>query len=108
MKLRVAHLGHQQAGRGLPDTEEPQVALFSCETAALLAWTHYLLGARLDEASINEADLGKANLSGASLKEADLSFSLLTPLRILTSLLSKATFLSLRLFHFYFIWRSRD
>jgi len=46
-----AHLGHQQAGRGLPDIREPQVALFSCETAALLAWTNYLLGARLDEVS---------------------------------------------------------
>ena len=46
-----AHMGHQKTGVGLPDTEDPQVALFSCETAALLAWTHYLMGSLLDEVS---------------------------------------------------------
>ncbi|MBN2290547.1 MAG: heparinase II/III family protein, partial [Candidatus Glassbacteria bacterium] len=46
-----AHVGHQKAGVGLPDTEDPQVALFSCETASLLAWTVYLVGGRLDEGS---------------------------------------------------------
>jgi len=27
-------MGHQKTGVGLPDTGDPQVALFSCETAA--------------------------------------------------------------------------
>jgi hypothetical protein len=47
-----AHLGEQKAGLGLPDTEEPQVALFSAETVNILAWTHYLLGSQLDEVSL--------------------------------------------------------
>ena len=34
---------------GLPDTAFPVVDLFAAETGALLAWTHYLLGARLGE-----------------------------------------------------------
>ena len=46
-----AHMGHQKTGVGLPDAGDPQVALFSCETAALLAWTHYLMGSLLDEVS---------------------------------------------------------
>jgi hypothetical protein len=41
-----AHLGAEQ--RGLPDVEKPIVELFSAETAALLAWTDHLVGARLD------------------------------------------------------------
>ena len=35
----------------LPDVTEPVVDLFAAETAALLAWTHYLLGSRLDAVS---------------------------------------------------------
>lgn len=46
-----AHIGAQKAGVGLPDVTEPVVDLFSGETAALLAWTHYLLGESLDEVS---------------------------------------------------------
>ena len=41
----------QKAGIGLPDTTEPIVGLFSAETSALLAWTYYLLGERLDVVS---------------------------------------------------------
>jgi hypothetical protein len=47
----TAHLGAQKRGSGLPDVTEPVVELFSAETAALLAWTDYLLGARLDKMS---------------------------------------------------------
>ena len=43
-----AHISHQQAGNTLPDTSEPIVDLFAAETANLLAWTHRLLGDRLD------------------------------------------------------------
>jgi len=43
-----AHVGVQKAGSGLPDVAEPTVDLFAAETAALLAWTFYLLGNRLD------------------------------------------------------------
>ncbi len=32
---------------GLPDTAHPVIDLFAAETGALLAWTHYLLGAQL-------------------------------------------------------------
>ncbi|MBE0534351.1 MAG: heparinase II/III family protein [Phycisphaerae bacterium] len=46
-----AHIGAQKAGSGLPDTTEPVVALFSAETAQVLAWTHYLLGNRLNRVS---------------------------------------------------------
>jgi hypothetical protein len=46
-----AHLSAQRAGHGLPDVEEPTVDLFAAETAGLLAWTHYLLGERLDTVS---------------------------------------------------------
>ena len=47
----TAHLGMQRAGTGLPDVTEPIVDLFAAETGALLAWTDYLLGDRLDEVS---------------------------------------------------------
>ena len=46
-----AHVGCQQAGVDLPDTSEPIVDLFAGEAASLLAWTTYLLGARLDTVS---------------------------------------------------------
>ena len=47
----TAHLGMQRAGTGLPDVTEPIVDLFAAETGALLAWTDYLLGDRLDKVS---------------------------------------------------------
>jgi Heparinase II/III-like protein len=47
----TAHLGMQRAGTGLPDVTEPIVDLFAAETAALLGWTDYLLGDRLDNVS---------------------------------------------------------
>jgi hypothetical protein len=47
----TAHLGVQKRGSGLPDVTEPVVELFSAETAALLAWTDYLMGDRLDKVS---------------------------------------------------------
>jgi hypothetical protein len=43
-----AHMGAQKRGVGLPDATEPIIELFSAETAAQLAWTHYLIGGRLD------------------------------------------------------------
>ena len=46
-----AHIGMQKAGTGLPDVQEPVVDLFSAETAAILSWTDYLLGASLDRQS---------------------------------------------------------
>ncbi len=46
-----AHTSRQRAGIGLPDIAEPTVALFSAETAALLAWVEYLLNERLDAIS---------------------------------------------------------
>jgi hypothetical protein len=46
-----AHVNAQRAGRGLPDITEPVVDLFAAETSSLLAWTDYLLGARLDTVS---------------------------------------------------------
>ena len=46
-----AHLNMQRAGAGLPDVAEPTVDLFAAETAALLAWTDYLLGAELEALS---------------------------------------------------------
>jgi hypothetical protein len=46
-----AHLGAQKAGTGLPDVAEPITDLFAAETSSLLAWTDYLLGARLDQVS---------------------------------------------------------
>lgn len=44
----AAHLFMQKRGSGLPDVTEPTVDLGVGETAALLAWTHYLLAAGLD------------------------------------------------------------
>lgn len=46
-----AHIRGQQAGNTLPDVTEPIVDLFAAETGALLAWTSYLLGERLDQVS---------------------------------------------------------
>ena len=46
-----AHLAYQKLGPGLPDVTEPVVELFVAETGAQLAWTHYLLGERLDAVS---------------------------------------------------------
>jgi hypothetical protein len=46
-----AHVGAQKAGSGLPDVAEPIVDLFAAETSALLAWTVYLLGPKLDTIS---------------------------------------------------------
>jgi hypothetical protein len=46
-----AHCYMQRLGHTLPDTSEPIVDLFAAETAALLAWSYYLLGNRLDEVS---------------------------------------------------------
>jgi hypothetical protein len=43
-----AHLNAQKGGPGLPDVTEPTVDLFAAETGALLAWTDYLMGDRLD------------------------------------------------------------
>ena len=44
----AAHLFMQRRGLGLPDVTEPTVDLGVGETAGLLVWTLYLLGARLD------------------------------------------------------------
>ena len=44
-----AHLGAQRRGVGLPEPGEPIIELFSAETAALLAWTRYLLRPQLDK-----------------------------------------------------------
>ncbi|MEM6802377.1 MAG: heparinase II/III family protein [Bacteroidota bacterium] len=46
-----AHLFMQKIGTDLADTEDPVVDLFAAETAALLAWTDYLLGPELDSIS---------------------------------------------------------
>ncbi|NLP08912.1 heparinase [bacterium] len=46
-----AHMSAQKAGVGLPDVSEPIVDLFAAETASLMAWAHYLLGAELDSIS---------------------------------------------------------
>jgi hypothetical protein len=43
-----AHVNAQKRGAGLPDVTEPTVDLFAAETGALLAWTDYLMGDRLD------------------------------------------------------------
>ncbi|MBE7175126.1 MAG: heparinase II/III family protein [Mucilaginibacter polytrichastri] len=47
----TAHIGMQKAGSGLPDVNEPTVDLFSAETAAVLAWTDYFAGEKLDRVS---------------------------------------------------------
>jgi Heparinase II/III-like protein len=44
-----AHMGAQKRGVGLPDVQEPIIELFSAETGALLAWTHYLFGKQIDQ-----------------------------------------------------------
>lgn len=44
----AAHLFMQKRGFGLPDVTEPTYDLGVGETASLLAWTHYLLGEKLD------------------------------------------------------------
>jgi hypothetical protein len=46
-----AHVGAQKAGSGLPDIDEPVIALFAAETAAQMAWTVYLLGPQLEKVS---------------------------------------------------------
>jgi len=46
-----AHVGIQKAGAGLPDVEDPIVDLFSAETGALLGWTDYFTGPKLDAVS---------------------------------------------------------
>ena len=46
-----AHIGVQKAGSGLPDVAEPIVDLFAAETSTLLAWTIYLLSAKLNSVS---------------------------------------------------------
>ena len=46
-----AHINAQKKGNGLADAAEPIVDLFAAETAALLAWSDYLLGASLDQVS---------------------------------------------------------
>ncbi len=46
-----AHVGRQKAGPGLPDVTEPIVDLFAAETGTLLAWTDYLLDAKLNTIS---------------------------------------------------------
>ena len=47
----TAHLTAQRTGPGLADVREPVVELFAAEAAAMLAWTDYLLGAKLDGVS---------------------------------------------------------
>lgn len=46
-----AHVSIQKAGVGLPDVEDPVVDLFAAETGALLAWTDYFTGNKLDAVS---------------------------------------------------------
>lgn len=46
-----AHISRQKAGIGLPDVDEPIVALFSAETGSSLAWTWYLLKNELAKVS---------------------------------------------------------
>ena len=46
-----AHVGGQKAGKGLPDLNEPIVALFSADTAAQLSWVVYLLEPKLNAVS---------------------------------------------------------
>ena len=46
-----AHVGIQKAGAGLPDVQDPVVDLFAAETGALLAWTDYFVGDKLDKVS---------------------------------------------------------
>ena len=46
-----AHVAVQRSGAGLPDVTEPTVDLFAAETAAALAYIHYLLADILDKVS---------------------------------------------------------
>ena len=46
-----AHIDTQKSGVGLPDNAEPMVDLFAAETAALIAWTSYLLSSDLNAVS---------------------------------------------------------
>ncbi len=46
-----AHLYMQKGGPGLYDITDPIIELFGAETAQLLAWTKYLVGAQLDQVS---------------------------------------------------------
>jgi hypothetical protein len=46
-----AHIGAQRRGVGLPDVNEPIIDLFAAETAAQLAWIHYLLAPQLGKVS---------------------------------------------------------
>ena len=46
-----AHLSAQKAKTGLPDVDDPIVELFGAETAATLALTDYLVGAKLEKIS---------------------------------------------------------
>src|SRR5581483_4415207 len=41
----------QRSGTGLPNPAEPTIELFAAERGAALAWTYYLVGARLDRIS---------------------------------------------------------
>lgn len=46
-----AHIGAQQAGKGLPDVSENIVDLFAAETGNAVAWTDYLLAPQLEKIS---------------------------------------------------------
>lgn len=46
-----AHVGMQKAGKGLPDASDPVVDLFAAETACVLAWADYFVGASLSKIS---------------------------------------------------------
>lgn len=46
-----AHLANPPGSAGLPDPDRPVVALLSAETAALMSWTHHLLGPELGTVS---------------------------------------------------------
>jgi len=45
------HLTIQKAGTGLADVEDPTVDLFSAETGAILSWTDYFVGDKLQKVS---------------------------------------------------------
>jgi len=46
-----AHVGAQKAGAGLPDVQDPIVDLFDAETSAVMAWTDYFVGPKLEKVS---------------------------------------------------------
>ncbi|MBS1664108.1 MAG: heparinase II/III family protein [Bacteroidetes bacterium] len=61
------HVGIQKAGMGLPDVEDPTVDLFAAETAAVLAWTDYFVGGKLDSVSgLGAGHSGAVSASGAA------------------------------------------